>query len=229
MAATRWRLPFFPTALAITVTLGLLLGWASPRPAHASNFWEFWHDIAVGGTTGQTVYLNCGWHTECVSPWTKGNALDWEETNSYAYLAGAAKWDSWYVTNAAYADVSYEEEYNGSKCKNVVAEIRNWYTGALLAREVYEHVERSGSTTIQIHAYSSPWPIRRIVGDVSTDELDNCTSWTGSHVHQYGLGFTATDDGPNDWDPFPNAASCNDDACWSTSNQTWMHYEAWTY
>jgi len=113
--------------------------------------------------------------------------------------------------------------FNGSDCKNVVARVRNWYTGSLLATEVYTHVERSGSTTLTIYAYSSPYPIRAVAGNVATSELEDC-GWGGTHVHQYGLDFDATN-----WGGYPNASSCHTAACASRSNQTWVHYEDWTY
>ena len=143
MVIAHRRVHYFPVALLAVVVIGLVLGSGFPRRAHAANYWEFWHDISVGGTSGQTVSLNCGWHTACVSPYSSGAGLDWEETDAYAYFAGAAGWDSWFVQNAAYAQITNQPSYNGSSCKNVVAEIRNWYTGSVLAREVYTHVERT--------------------------------------------------------------------------------------
>ena len=86
MAIASRRISPFPVALLASIIVGLVLGSAFPRPVQAANYWEFWHDIPVGATTGQTVYLNCGWHTECVDPWNSGSALDWEETNSYSYF-----------------------------------------------------------------------------------------------------------------------------------------------
>jgi hypothetical protein len=223
MVIAHRRVSYFPLALLASVILGLLIGSAFPQRAHAANYWQFWSHIPVGSSDGQTVYLNCGWHSDCGDYPTSGSGLDWEETNSYAYFAGAAAWDNWYVTNAAYSVVTNSPNYNGSNCKNVVATIRNWYTGSLIAREVYTHVERSGSTSLTIYAYSSPWGIREIVGTVATSELSGC-SWGGTHVHNYGLSFDATNSGG-----YPIWQYCYWDACASYDNGYWVHWEDWVY
>ena len=226
------RMPHFPLALLGVVILGLLVGAAFPKHVEAANFWEFWHDIAVGSSTGQSVQLNCGWHTQCKVPYGVAKALDWEETNSSAYLAGATKWNGSGTVVAARVVATYHQGYGTSPCKFVVAELRNWYTNAVYATQVYEHVQRTG--TFQQALFASPGGsgVRVPVGTVATSELSGCDQvvWFGSHVHQYGDNYDATNNpGGTAWDPFPNAAECNVAACTSFSNQTWMNYENWTY
>lgn len=220
----------FIVALLGSVVMGLVMGWASPRSVHAANVWEIWHDISVGATYGQTVWMHCGWHTTCESPYSTGNALDWDETDNSAYFTGAAKWNGTY--NAYGAKASFNNSPT-SLCTRVSATIYNYHNNDYLATEYFTHVQRTGTAILYIQAGPGfPYGFKSIVGTVSgkggTSELSGCP-WGGTHVHQYGVSFSATNNGSGDWDPFPNATSCYLDYCWSTSNQTWMHYEVWTH
>jgi hypothetical protein len=220
------KISYFPLALLTAALVGLGLGSAFPERVHAANFWQFWAHIPVGSGFGQTVYMNCGWHSgACAYPFPSGISMDWEETNSNAYFAGAGWWDNWWVENAAYALATYQPGFNGSSCKNVVANIYNWHTNQYLAREVYTHVSRSGSKEITIYAYSTPWGVRESVGSVVAygSELSGCSHF-GTHVHNYGMNFGDTNE-----DGFWDAVDCNDDACESYDNGTWVHWEGWYY
>ena len=218
MVIAQRRVSYFPLALLASVILGLVIGSAFPQRVQAANYWQFWSHIPVGASS-QTVYLNCGWHDQCGNSPTSGTALDWEETDAYVYFAGAASWDSWYVTNAAYVEL----EYLPSTCTKVRARIRNWYTGSTIAYLYYTHVERSDSTTLQIYAYETAWGMREIVGTVATSELSGC-SWGGTHVHNYGSSFDATNTGG-----YPSLSSCHSAACQGFDNGNWVHWEDWVY
>jgi len=213
------RVSYFPLALLASVILGLVIGSAFPQRVQAANNWYFWAHIPVGASS-QTVYMNCGWHGKCDNNPTSGNGLDWDETDAYVYFAGAASWDSWYVTNAAYVELSYSPT---STCTRVRADIKNWYTDALLATEYYTHTwHYSGYHYLTVYAYSTPWGMREVAGVVSNPDLTGCP-WTGTHVHAEGTGFDATNGG------FPAWQSCRTAHCASYPNGTWVYYEDWTY
>ena len=197
------------------------MGSAFPQRTQAANNWYLWAHIPVGASS-QTVYMNCGWHGRCDTPnETAGNALDWDETDEYVYFAGAAQWDNWYVTNAAYVELSYSPT---ATCSRTRAAIYNWYTDTLLATEYFTHTwQYSGYYYIQMYAYSTPYGVRSGAGVVTNPELSTCP-WTGTHVHTDGTGFDATNTSS-----FPSWGTCNWHHCEDYSNGTWVYYEDWTY
>lgn len=213
----------FPFVLLLVATLGLLLGSAFPQRSSAANFWEIWFDIPAGASSGSTVSMNCGWHVVCVSPYTTGAGLDWQESSGNGvYFAGAAQWNGAFVQNMAWVDVTNSPSFNGSSCNNTVARVYNWYTGGSPeTTQVYTHTTSSGYSHT-IYAYSSPWAIRAQAGTVTWPDLGGCTA-TGAHIHQY-LYSGATNTGG-----FPTASSCNANGCASYNNSTWVHYDSWVY
>jgi len=86
------RTHLFSLALLAAIIVGLVLGSAFPHRVEAASFFEFWHDVPVGGTTGQSVGVTCGWHNNSGCGTTNvGIAVDFLPVGSGAYFAGAAK------------------------------------------------------------------------------------------------------------------------------------------
>ena len=214
----------FSLAILMAVVVGLSLGSAFPRQAEAANFWELWFDIPAGGSTGQNVYQNCGWHAGSCDNLVTGSALDWDaNADSTVYFAGAARWNSWYVTNAAYVNSLNAPYFNGSLCNNTLAPVQNWYTGNVESVQVYTHSTTTG-VNVTVYAYSSPWPIRTPIGTAVYPDLQNWPT-SGLHMHVYGfLGLAATNTGG-----FLDVSQCHDPACDTKNNQTWVHYDWWNY
>jgi hypothetical protein len=222
------RLPSFPLALLAILSIGLVLGAAFPKQVEAANLWEFWHDVPVGSSSGQDVYLTCGWHGDCDESPTSGSGLDWGDTDDEAYLAGAAKWNGSGSVLAVRVVATNEFGYINPDCSYVVADIKNWYTGDVWATEIYTHVERGGGTfNHAIWASSGGNGFRVDIGDVVDDEDEDCP-WDDPHVHQYGEDYDSTNTGG-----FPDYTECyeyDDYYCENPrTNQQWVHYENWTY
>jgi hypothetical protein len=219
----------FSIGLLAAIVVGLALGSAFPKKVLAADYWQIWFDVPVGGTTGQSVLLLCGWHGECDDDPTSGEALDWDPTTGeLVYFAGAAKYDGGGLTQAAEVEVENEPMYGTSLCLNVVARV--WKLSEnILSRQVYTHADSDDEPEFPVYADSSPLGFRIDVAEAvdPDDELQNCSILgENPHVHNYAQ----LEDAIN-WNAFPDWEDCEvhtDTLCANPrTNQQWVHWVDW--
>ena len=134
---------------------------------------------------GSTNLLTCGWHLDCVPPYTASTALDWGNTSGQTVY-----WRSFGITTSGLGVAgSASPRVADGTCYNFSVDIRSAY-GASLGTEAYTHSQLSLATPFTINAGGPPSGAMTVVtlGSTRGSELADCTRlklWTGPHLHQY--------------------------------------------
>lgn len=143
-----------------------------------------------GLMSGSNGWLTCGWHTECISPFYSGDALDWDNFDN-----GTVYWRSWgwrsdSCDNYQVASTTLWTS-DTSTCYRIQQDLVDWF-GYYRGTEFYTH------TTTPWNGYSNPvtagaqrWlsSVFAIGYSVVTEKTGNC-GFGGSHTHQYSSGLT---------------------------------------
>ena len=204
------------SAVAVLVA-AFFSGYVTVRPVDAVV-----NEITVkihGGPESGSPNITCGWHGECTSPPTGGNALDWSNSGgwkvffqSYAYYNGSPA-----PSNAG----SFKAKQDNGVCKKVTVDVFR-YNGTALGPIFYSHsdVYSTFRWTMWVAPFpeSTWWPdaltSRQIATTASSELTGTCVNrpnpfpppqylqplWTGAHLHQNAGSPWATN-----WGRFPNA------------------------
>ena len=173
------------------LTVGLLLGIAFPRAAFGNLTG---HTLGVALTpptqaSGSSVELSCGWHVACVSPFTEGYGLDWDDGGSYG-----SDWHFrgfFYVSNSnrtAFKMYPLVSVQNLDDCDVMTVWITEIHSGALMAIPTYTHVKITSGSSFQWTG--GPWTVyhTKKIGTTIDDDGSNCP-FTGSHVHEAHVDY----------------------------------------
>ncbi len=173
----------------VSFLLGLAFPFASNGRAYpGDNIWIYMQPPTL--SWGSSPLLTCGWHTDCVSPYSSGPALDWDDNNnqflnpwyyrSYNFTSNT----SGQVKVAAGQPVTYQSGGPGCEIMAVWVVDPN---GNLRAIPMYEHTSITNSSSFNIYgrAYPQTQYTNHQVGVTVDDSVNqNCTT-TGSHVHEF--------------------------------------------
>ncbi len=191
----------------LVVVSGMLLGILAGRVERASavTYWDYvW--VHPGGTLNSgspnSDYLNCGWHSVCLSPFNWGTGLDWANAHGeYVYYRS-------YSTNTAGYSWSARALITewGDTCR--VTNV-NHYRRSGVHDSTVRYVHTGSNFHLQQFYVSSdlyPQWTSRAVGNTLNEAGLGCAT-TGPHLHQ-DTGY-----GENHWinpaTDFPTASSCN--------------------
>lgn len=100
--SARLGLPFLAAVLLLSVATGAL----TAPSARATTNWGLW--VNPGASSN---YLTCGWHSTCFSPFTWGNALDW---NNDPYTHKNVYWRSWATADTGSGTMAYAYPYDAT-------------------------------------------------------------------------------------------------------------------
>jgi hypothetical protein len=186
--------------LAVIVTvIGLFLGMAFPRVA-LGDLTGYQLAAAMAPpteTSGTSAELNCGWHSDstgCVSPYTFGYALDWEDKK-----ADRGSYNNpWYFRGFFYTSASTNRriatgiplvsQSSPDYCDMMTVWIAEYHSGQLRGIPVYYHVNITNSTSFAITG--GPWTVyqNRLIGRTINDTGSSC-GFGGSHVHESDVPY----------------------------------------
>ena len=178
--------------LSFLFGLVLLLAFAFPIPAEATFYYatvKIHPPVGSPSGSGAAAWMNCGWHTSCVSPYTgDGPGIDWSPETSGHTCCGTGRnvyFRSWnYMSiSAVIGDINYFY-YASDACKEVKVQIRDQYK-AVAGTVIFEHTTRSGTLTSSMSASAGGTYSGNInVGSMLTSgEYSGCP-WTGTHTHE---------------------------------------------
>lgn len=208
-------------ALAAAAILGAAAGVTAIPPRNAAAVTEIDVDIHPG-TESTTGYLNCGWHSTCLSPYPLGRALDWRNS--------AGKKVYWrsdtYYSDSSSATVVAWNDYSASTagCNTVTLLLRDLF-GTTRGTVFYVHTDGAGAD-FDVYGHDSVKDQTTQVG-TTTGSVDPGCSSTGPHLHQqaasppdlYSSNFPTGVDMHEDDDPRGDV--------WASGNR--MFHSSWTY
>jgi len=181
--------------------------------------------------SGQQANLNCGWHTACVSPWSTGIALDWEDGgtgygNPWFFRGFFAVDSSSSYIVARGAPLTVQEGSN--KCDIQTVWIIEQFNGVLRAAPTYQHVSRTTSTQFYILGSLFGTYVNRQIGATVSD-FGGC-DFTGSHVHEYHSVISGPTTISRNTSKYPTASTCHNLACGLFTNSSlnnWTRKFTW--
>lgn len=222
----RW---FIPLVIAVGLLVGLMSQSASGHQTGAT--------LAVSITPptladGSNANLNCGWHTACVSPWTSGYGLDWEDGNT-------GFGNSWYFrgffyvssgTRTAFRMFPLVSNSSPSTCDVMTVWIAEIHSGALMGIPTYTHVNITDSSSFDWSGGIWTEYHSRVIGTTIDDTGASC-AFGGSHVHEAHTDYlVGTVTNTRNTGLYPLATACHNLACGTFQNNNinkWTNHWEW--
>lgn len=144
-------------------------------------------------SAGQDAILTCGWHVACVSPYTAGIGLDWDDAapvGGTVYFRGYFKVEG-HGTQTNQLTVKLVDTESPFTCDRVYADI--WENNPdnippgpadRFARMDYIHATDawSGNGQFSLTTNSTGAWNNKVVGEMS--DPDAGCAWSGTHVHE---------------------------------------------
>lgn len=200
-----------------SLVLGAILGSLAPSadPVEASAVITVY---SHPGPANIDEYINCGWHSTCISSPGAAIALDWQNANG---------------ANVYWRSVDYRSD-TATPDSSAVSPVSATSTGGCIS--VYATVyEEWGSFQGQIQYYHTNyssfgffWTFGTTSGQQNFEKVgtsrypDNCTIF-GPHVHQLASGWTQGGG-------YPSYAVCSSAQCEGSTRDVWdddMYYRQW--
>jgi hypothetical protein len=173
--------------LTFAVVVGALAGILFPNHAIAAIIWV---DLYVNPGP-ETNTLTCGWHTACVSPYSSGPALDWNNPVDWSVSGGRdrdVRWVSYGFRSDTTGDIGDGLIADASAtCKAIDVQATDAF-GFSKGYIRYTH-SYSWVPGWYIAIYGSPGgaPSSSAVANTARTELSACVSqgfWSAPHLHQ---------------------------------------------
>jgi hypothetical protein len=195
----------FMLAATIGIALGSLVGVLTTGVTKGAEIYVSVYQH--GGPS--SISINCGWHSACVSPYTSGSALDWQNSGNAAIYWRSYNFRS--DTSNGTIGTGNIASNNGT-CKGIrvdVYDIFGFTKGAI--QYTHSQLSQQYSSFGIFGGWGGPWQELQI-GRTASTEFSSCVNqglWSGPHLHQTR--------GATWWEvtgPYPSASSCHTSGCW---------------
>ncbi|MBP9771563.1 MAG: hypothetical protein KBD16_01420 [Candidatus Pacebacteria bacterium] len=219
MRKTIWLLPIF---------FGVLLGFSNPSDSATTRTYTA-QILPGGGSSGQSVRLNCGWHGgSCGSG--SGDYLDWDNTSTYtAYFRGIFKRSGASRETSRLKGFQIRTGGGDRECDAQDVAVIHSPTSTLLGYTRFLHISTNNTGYFSLPTSGDGEYYSKSIGTMVTDT--GCGSWNGEHVHQgYKSGGSASRS--KNSSRFPSGDYCQSGSCYknftNNSSSNWTHKFTWT-
>jgi len=198
---------------AISIVAGALFAVAFP---HAGFGAPTGYTIVASMTpptlsSGSSPLLTCGWHAACVSPWSSGVGLDWDDGSSgygnpwyfRGYFATDNPAQGIVATGQPMVNLQHPDY-----CDRMTVFIMEKYGNVLRAAPVYTHTNITNSNAFNIQGSVLGTYISRQIGTTINDQGTNCP-FGGSHVHEEHAVISGPVTISRNTGKYPTASACH--------------------
>lgn len=202
----------FLAALAVVLGVSIGVGWPNGTSGHQTGYQIIVQMTPPTKSSGSSPTLTCGWHTACVSPWSSGVGLDWDDDDD-------GYGNSWYfrgvmvTTNSAggavFKGTPLVNQTGSEVCERMTVWVTEFHHGTLRAAPMYTHVNITSASAFTVPGSVLGTYYSKKVGETIDDHGDSC-DFFGSHVHEWDITVNSPPTTTSrNTTKYPSASTCH--------------------